>query len=79
MIHPATVLHHCPVCGKAHDVPEILHRLSYGRQLTCGPACKAAFRRLVRSRILEELARRAQPGDPPLPLECPGIRSADKS
>lgn len=69
MTYPATVRHHCPVCGKAHDVPEILHRLSYGRQLTCGPACKAAFRRLVRSRILEELARRTRPHDSPAPQE----------
>ncbi|QEL64983.1 hypothetical protein OTERR_15070 [Oryzomicrobium terrae] len=52
------VAHCCPVCGQIHDVPDILDRLSYGRQMTCSPACKAALRQVVRRRILDELAQR---------------------
>jgi hypothetical protein len=57
-------VHSCPVCGGLREVHPTLHRLSYGRQLTCSPRCKARFPALARARILAEMeqnrARAAQ-------------------
>lgn len=46
-------MHICPVCGSTHAISLRLHELSYGRQRTCGPRCKTAFRALVGSKISE--------------------------
>ncbi|WP_123299473.1 hypothetical protein [Comamonas sp. BIGb0124] len=37
-------IHACPVCGLRHAVHPVLHALAYGRQLTCSPGCKLAWR-----------------------------------
>ena len=52
------VRHLCPVCGSRHEVHPVLARLAYGRQLTCSPRCKDEFPRLVRARVLAEMAER---------------------
>lgn len=49
-------IHTCPVCGRRHEVVAVLHRLAYGRQLTCSPHCKQLFPALARARILADLA-----------------------
>lgn len=53
-----TVVHICPVCGNRHGVHPVLHQLAYGRQLTCSPRCKDNLPRLVRARVLAEMAER---------------------
>ncbi|MRD72829.1 hypothetical protein GH865_06125 [Rhodocyclus tenuis] len=50
------MLHCCPVCGRWHAIPAILHRLSYGRAQPCSPRCKARFPELARARVLAEMA-----------------------
>jgi len=46
------IVHICPVCGNAHEIPEILHSLACGRQLTCSPQCKRCWPAIIRARTL---------------------------
>lgn len=50
--------HICPVCHRVHTVHPILDALSWGRQFTCCPACKAERRRSALERNLAELEPR---------------------
>jgi hypothetical protein len=48
-------IHICPVCRRRHTVHPILDALSWGRQFTCCPNCKAEWRRSALGRNLAEL------------------------
>ena len=54
-----TPRHTCPVCGTRHAVHPVLHRLAYGKQLTCSPRCRMDFRVVVRTRLLADMERQA--------------------
>lgn len=54
--------HICPVCGYRHEIPAILDRLAYGRQLTCSPYCKSVFPIVARARILAALEETGRGG-----------------
>ena len=55
-----TILHTCPVCGAGHEVHPVLHRLAYGRQLTCSARCKTIFPRMILTRMQAETTERCR-------------------
>jgi len=67
-----TILHICPVCGAGHEVHPVLHRLAYGRQLTCSARCKTIFPRVLLARMQAEAAERCR-------LAVPGEKVASRS
>lgn len=52
------VIHQCPVCQRLHAVHPVLHRVAYGKQLTCSPRCKLRWKQQVRQAIYQRQQKR---------------------
>jgi hypothetical protein len=52
------MVHQCPLCLRLHAVHPVLHRVAYGKQLTCSPRCKLRWKQQVRQAIYQRQQKR---------------------